>query len=71
MSSPAGTPRAIVHKLAAAIAQTLKTPGAKDKFDKAGAEMFLKGPDEYAAYVQQDAKRMAPLIEAAGLQEKK
>jgi tripartite-type tricarboxylate transporter receptor subunit TctC len=71
ISAPAGTPRAIVDKLAAAIAQTLKTPGAKDKFDKAGAEMFLKGPDEYAAYVQQDAKRMAPLIEAAGLQEKK
>jgi hypothetical protein len=29
--------------------------------------MFLKGPDEYAAYVEQDAKRMLPLLDAAGL----
>ena len=69
ISAPAGTPRAIVDKLASAIAETLKSPGAKDKLAKAGIEMFLKGPDEYAAYVQQDAKRMLPLIEAAGLRE--
>jgi hypothetical protein len=31
--------------------------------------MFLKGPDEYAAYVREDAKRMLPLIELAGLRE--
>jgi tripartite-type tricarboxylate transporter receptor subunit TctC len=69
ISAPAGTPRAIVDKLAAAIAQVLKSPEAKDKFTKAGAELFHKGPEEYAAYVQQDAKRMLPLIEAAGLRE--
>lgn len=69
ISAPAGTPRAIVDKLASAIAETLKSPGAKDKLAKAGIEMFLKGPDEYAGYVQQDAKRMLPLIEAAGLRE--
>ena len=45
----------------------LKSPGAKEKLSKAGAEMFLKGPDEYAAYVQQDAKRMLPLIDDRGL----
>jgi tripartite-type tricarboxylate transporter receptor subunit TctC len=70
ISAPAGTPRAIVDKIADAIAKTLATPAAKEKISKAGAELFLKGPDDYAAYVQQDAKRMLPLIEAAGLQEK-
>jgi len=69
ISAPAGTPRAVVDKLAWAIAEALKSPGAKDKLSKAGAEMFLKGPDEYTAYVRQDAKRMLPLIEAAGLRE--
>jgi tripartite-type tricarboxylate transporter receptor subunit TctC len=67
ISAPAGTPHAIVDKIAAAIAQTLKTPAAKEKLAKAGAELFLKGPADYAAYVQQDAKRMLPLIDAAGL----
>jgi tripartite-type tricarboxylate transporter receptor subunit TctC len=69
ISAPAGTPRAVVDKLAAAIVQALKSPTAKDKLAKAGVEMALKGPDEYAAYVQQDAKRMLPLIEVAGLRE--
>jgi len=69
ISAPAGTPRAIVDKLASAIAQVLKSPEAKDKFTKAGVELFHKGPEEYAAYVQQDAKRMLPLIESAGLRE--
>jgi tripartite-type tricarboxylate transporter receptor subunit TctC len=70
ISAPAGTPRAIVDKLASAIEQTLKSPTAKEKLSKAGAEMFLKGPDAYAAYVEQDAKRMLPLIDAAQLREK-
>jgi tripartite-type tricarboxylate transporter receptor subunit TctC len=67
ISAPAGTPRDVVDKLYGAITQALKTPDAKAKLAKAGAEMFLKGPDEYAAYVQQDAKRMLALIDAAGL----
>jgi len=53
-------------------ARVLKWPGFRvrgedDKFSNAGAEMFLKGPDEYAAYVEQDAKRMLPLLDTAGL----
>ncbi len=67
ISAPAGTPRAVVDKLAAAIAATLKSPAARDKISKAGAEIFLKGPDAYAAYVRQDAARVLPLIESAGL----
>ena len=70
ISAPAGTPRAVVDKLAAAIGETLKSPAAQDKISKAGAEVFSKGPDDYAAYVRQDAERVLPLIESAGLREK-
>jgi tripartite-type tricarboxylate transporter receptor subunit TctC len=69
ISAPAGTPRQVVDKLAAIIAQVMKAPETKDKLTKAGVELFHKGPAEYAAYVQQDAKRMLPLIDAAGLRE--
>jgi tripartite-type tricarboxylate transporter receptor subunit TctC len=69
ISAPAGTPRAVVDKLAAAIAETLKSPGTRDKLSKAGAEVFSKGPDDYAAYVRQDAARVLPLIESAGFPE--
>ena len=67
ISAPAGASKQVVDKVYAAIVQALNSPGAKDKLTTAGAEMFLKGPAEYAAYVQQDAKRMLPLIDAAGL----
>ena len=69
ISAPAGTPQPVVDKLAAAIAQVMKAPETKDKLTKAGIELFHKGPADYAAYVQQDAKRMLPLIDAAGLRE--
>ena len=69
ISAPAGTPRAVVDKLAATIAEVLKSPAARDRISNAGAEVFSKGPDDYAAYVRQDETRLLPLIESAGLRE--
>jgi tripartite-type tricarboxylate transporter receptor subunit TctC len=69
ISAPAGTPRTILEGLAPVIGHTLKSAAVKEKISKAGAEVFFKGPDEYAAYVRQDATRLLPLIEAAGLRE--
>jgi tripartite-type tricarboxylate transporter receptor subunit TctC len=67
ISAPAGTSREIVSKLHAAIAQTLNTPKMREKIESQGAQIFLKGPDEYAAYLQADAKLMLELIKAANL----
>ena len=65
ISAPAGTSREIVSKLYAAIAQTLNTPKVKEKIETQGAQLFLKNPDEYAAYLQADAKLMLELIKLA------
>jgi tripartite-type tricarboxylate transporter receptor subunit TctC len=65
ISAPAKTPRAVVDKLYAAIAKTLTTPKSKEKIEAQGAEVFLKNPDDYAAYLQADAKLMLELIKAA------
>ena len=35
--------------------------GEKDKIELQGAQLFLKGPDEFAAYLQADAKLMLEL----------
>jgi tripartite-type tricarboxylate transporter receptor subunit TctC len=67
ISAPAGTPREIVGKLHAAIAQTLNTPTVKQKIEAQGAELFLMNPAEYAAYLQADAKLMLELIRAADM----
>ena len=67
ISAPAGTPREIVSKLHAAIAQTLSTPKMREKIESQGAQIFLKSPEEYAAYLQADAKLMLELIKAANM----
>ena len=67
ISAPAGTPQAIVNRLHAAIAQTLGTPKTREKIESQGAEIFLKSPQEYAAYLQADAELMLELIKAANM----
>ena len=67
ISAPAGTPREVVNKLHAAIAQTLNTPKTREKIESQGAQIFVKTPDEYAAYLQADSKLMLELIKAANM----
>lgn len=42
ISAPAKTPREVVNKLYAAIAQTLNSPKAREKIEAQGAEVFVK-----------------------------
>jgi tripartite-type tricarboxylate transporter receptor subunit TctC len=65
ISAPAKTPRQVVDKLHAAIAKTLSTSKARDKIEAQGAEIFVKNPDDYATFLQADAKLMLELIKAA------
>ena len=67
ISAPAGTSSEVVSKLHAAVAQTLNTPKMREKIETQGAQIFLKGPAEYAAYLQADAKLMLELIKAANM----
>jgi tripartite-type tricarboxylate transporter receptor subunit TctC len=67
ISAPAGTSREIVGKLHAAIAQTLSTPRMAEKIESQGAQIFLKSPEEYAAYLQADATLMLELIKATNM----
>jgi tripartite-type tricarboxylate transporter receptor subunit TctC len=67
ISAPAGTSREIVDKLYAAIARTLNAPKTRDKIESQGAQLFLKDPAEYAAYLKADAKLMLELIKLANM----
>jgi tripartite-type tricarboxylate transporter receptor subunit TctC len=67
ISAPAKTPRDVVNKLHAAVAKTLNTPKSREKIEAQGAEIFVKNPDEYAAFLQADAKLMLELIKAANM----
>jgi len=66
--APAGTPPAVVDRLAGVLAKVLATPEMKARFAAQGTEVFLLPPKEFAAYVQADAKRLTDLIKSANIQ---
>ena len=67
ISAPAETPREIVGKLHAAIARTLNTPKVQDKIEAQGAEVLLKDPEGFAAFLHADANLMRDLIRRANM----
>jgi tripartite-type tricarboxylate transporter receptor subunit TctC len=63
---PAGTPAAIVDKLAAAIGEALATEDMKEKFAKGGSKATSMTPQQFAAFIKEDTERWAPVIRASG-----
>jgi len=63
---PAGTPKAIVNRMAADIARVVKLPEIQERTYNAGGEPRYLGPDEFTKYLNDDVKRWAPLIKEAG-----
>ncbi len=70
ISAPAKTPPDIIATLDAAISQVVKSDAVKRRLALQGAEVFYKNAIDYAAFLQYEANRMLPLIEAAGMRAK-
>jgi tripartite-type tricarboxylate transporter receptor subunit TctC len=68
ITAPAGTLPAIVDRLASVLGKALASPDIKAKFTAQGTEVFLLPPKEFAAYVQEDARRLTALIKSANIQ---
>jgi tripartite-type tricarboxylate transporter receptor subunit TctC len=63
--APAGTPREVVVRLAAAMATVLGEKAVTDKFDALGAESRGSTPEEFAGYLKKEFDTWAPVIRAA------
>jgi tripartite-type tricarboxylate transporter receptor subunit TctC len=68
ITAPAGTPPAILDRLASVIEKVMASPEIKARFAAQGTEVFLLPPKEFLAYVQEDAKRLTALIKSANIQ---
>src|SRR6267143_2283546 len=64
---PAGTPAAVVDKLAKDIARTLATPDMRDWLAKHGADPMIMTQPEFARFVLSESERAARIIKAAGI----
>jgi tripartite-type tricarboxylate transporter receptor subunit TctC len=64
--SPAGTPRATIDRLAAAIAATLQARGTRAQLIALGLEPVGSTPEEFARRIAEDTARWTPIVKATG-----
>jgi tripartite-type tricarboxylate transporter receptor subunit TctC len=64
---PAGTPAAVVDKLAKDIARVLAAPDVRDALAKHGADPMSMTQPDFARFVLSESKTAARIIEAAGI----
>jgi tripartite-type tricarboxylate transporter receptor subunit TctC len=64
---PAATPAAIVSRLNQEIGKVLADPESRDRMAAQGLEPTTMTPDELRRYTQEESKRWARLIKAAGI----
>jgi tripartite-type tricarboxylate transporter receptor subunit TctC len=65
--APAGTPRAITDRLAAAIGRVLQMPEIKERFAEQGMESGTGTPDEFAAFLKTNFELWDRLIREQGI----
>jgi tripartite-type tricarboxylate transporter receptor subunit TctC len=65
--APAGTPRPVIEKLAAAAHQAMDAPEAIATLRKQGYEPLFAGPDEFTAFMRSEIARWSEVARAAGL----
>jgi tripartite-type tricarboxylate transporter receptor subunit TctC len=65
--APAGTPRPVIDKLAAAANGALKSPDVVAKLRAQGFEPLGGTPDEFGKFIEREMVKWAAAAEAAGL----
>ncbi len=65
--APAGTPRSVIDRLAAAAATALEAPDVKTAFAAQGFDPLIGTPDEFAAFYRGEVEKWRKVIETAGL----
>jgi tripartite-type tricarboxylate transporter receptor subunit TctC len=66
--APAGTPAPIVTKLSADITKLLQSPDTQAQYARAGNEVQIMTPAEFAKYVRDEIETNKAIVKAAGIQ---
>ena len=65
--APAGTPQAVVDRLAKELAAILARPDVREDFVKAGLPVVAEGPDAFRARIAREVPMYKEIIDKAGL----
>ena len=66
LHAPAGTPPAIVARLAQAAAESLAEPGLQARYAESGVEALSGGPEEARRFIQREMDTWLPILRATG-----
>jgi tripartite-type tricarboxylate transporter receptor subunit TctC len=64
--APAGTPKPIVDKLAAALRAAIASPDTQERIATDGAEVMGMTPDEYAADIDREETKWSDIVRRSG-----
>lgn len=67
VSAPAGTPKAVIERLGAAIKETMAEPGIKSALNKLGIDPAYSSSDEFKAFIKNELVKNAELIKLSGM----
>jgi len=67
LMAPAGTPRAIIDRLAAESVAVLTTRDTPESLAKQGAQVITSTPDELKMLVQKDIEKWSKIIQETGI----
>ena len=66
-STPAGTPAAIVRQLNAEIIKAISQPDIRERISKLGASPVTETPEEFAAFIAAERRRLGDVIIKTGI----
>ncbi len=69
ISAPAGTPAAMVARMAAAAAEAMHSPALAPRFQLLGLIPRAQGPEAFATFLTQQRQRLGEVIRAEGLRQ--
>ena len=67
LMAPAGTPQAVIDKLAAAVQQAMHAPDAVETLAKQGVDPLSGGPQDLKRFIASELARWSVVARAAGL----
>jgi tripartite-type tricarboxylate transporter receptor subunit TctC len=68
LAAPAGTPKPIVDKLAAAVSRILQKPAIQERITSQGGIIVQRTPQEFSAYVQAEIDKWAQVVKTARIE---
>ena len=67
LAAPAGTPRALLDRVHAETVRVAKLADVVERMKTLGADLHTTTPEQFAAYIERDFRRVGAAVKAAGL----